>query len=98
MRPVKIEPANDCPKVALKQVLVTYSGASSPRELLENCCIQAQAALKGLEATAVRQDPDMEQEDEEEMKRLSTRDLARRKARRREEENGDENIQLKEFW
>ena len=29
--------------------IVTYEGASSPRELLENCVIQAKAALKSLQ-------------------------------------------------
>jgi hypothetical protein len=45
MRPVKaeVDEKNQTCKI------VTYEGASSPRELLENCVIQATAALKSLQ-------------------------------------------------
>lgn len=45
MRPVKSEVDPKDPSCRI----VTYEGASSPRELLENCVIQARAALKSLE-------------------------------------------------
>lgn len=44
MRPAASRPLEDEPG----QVEVTYEGAPSPRELLENIVIQAHAALKGL--------------------------------------------------
>lgn len=47
MRPAKSVPQGD------DLVEVTYEGSASPRELLENIVIQAQAALKGLQTGAL---------------------------------------------
>jgi hypothetical protein len=49
MRPIKSEPDEEDPNYRV----VTYEGASSPRELLENCVIQARASLKGLKGIQV---------------------------------------------
>ena len=47
MRTAKVRPD---PSSSGLQNIVTYEGAPSPRELLENIVIQAQAALRGLSA------------------------------------------------
>ena len=47
MRPTSSKPS----ETDKDSLLVTYESAASPRELLESCVIQAQAALKGLKAT-----------------------------------------------
>ncbi len=98
MRPAKTEPAPNTSGQGPKQILVTYEGASSPRELLENCIIQAQAALKGLQATAAKDETEKTTEEEEMELRLSARELANREALNREEEKQNENFQLSEFW
>ncbi len=100
MRPVKSEslprPSSSGPH-SPKQIQITYEGASSPRELLESCCIQAQAALKGLQSMPATQLSSAE-EDEEIGMRLSIREVARRAAKKWDEEIIDENVQLKLFW
>lgn len=51
MRAMKTEPG-----LAPGTIDITYEGAPSPRELLENVVIQATAALKGLQATLAPQE------------------------------------------
>ncbi|ORY34658.1 hypothetical protein BCR39DRAFT_513852 [Naematelia encephala] len=89
MRPTKIEPGQDD-----NTVRITYEGASSPRELLESCVIQAQAALKGLRSTSVEETTGSPTEEE---KRLSATEAANKALKRIEEESNDENRVLKAF-
>lgn len=78
------------------QKTVTYEGSSSPRELLESCVIQAQAALKGLEATAgVLEDEEM---DAETAMRMSMAEAKAKANEKRAVALADENEQLKTFW
>lgn len=98
MRSVEFEPACESVQQGPKQVLVTYEGASSPRELLESCCIQARAALRGLRSTACNDEFGTEKEEDETILRLSKAEAAERDEERREEERQDENFVLKEFW
>jgi len=77
------------------QKLVTYEGAPSPRELLESCVIQAQAALKGLKATSAK--PDDRPSNEDEMS-LSVAQAAQRDMDKEEEQLQDENFKLMTFW
>ncbi|KAK4687368.1 hypothetical protein P7C73_g2746, partial [Tremellales sp. Uapishka_1] len=81
-------------KKGVTEIQVTYEGSPSPRELLENCVIQARAALRGLEATSV---PPEGEEDEFEELTMSLEDKAERERERVAEEKLDENCQLKEF-
>nr|XP_018260191.1 uncharacterized protein I303_07108 [Kwoniella dejecticola CBS 10117]OBR82349.1 hypothetical protein I303_07108 [Kwoniella dejecticola CBS 10117] len=92
MRPVSVSPCPD----DLQSHIVTYEGTSSPRELLENCVIQAQAALKGLQSVS-----ELSKTNEihmtEEDKRVSKAELARRERVKQEEEKSDANFQLRSF-
>nr|XP_019009265.1 uncharacterized protein I206_05913 [Kwoniella pini CBS 10737]OCF48046.1 hypothetical protein I206_05913 [Kwoniella pini CBS 10737] len=92
MRPVSIAPCPDSPGF----ITVTYEGSSSPRELLENCVIQAQAALKGLQAVSDISKP-KEIDMTEEEKRLSRAEVARREREQKEGERLDANAQLRTF-
>lgn len=76
--------------------IVTYEGAASPRELLESCVIQAQAALKGLAATKVVAEVGVE--DEEELKRMSAAEKERKDQEERKRKANNENDQLEDFW
>ncbi|WWC95452.1 hypothetical protein V866_002316 [Kwoniella sp. B9012] len=93
MRPISSEPLPRDPR----SVTVTYEGASSPRELLENCVIQAQAALKGLKSvdniSKSSEDVMMTEED----LRISKAELARREREKKQEERQDSNYQLRSF-
>ncbi|OCF77874.1 ubiquitin-conjugating enzyme family protein [Kwoniella mangroviensis CBS 8886] len=93
MRPISNEPLPQDPC----SVIVTYEGASSPRELLENCVIQAQAALKGLQSvdnvSKSSEDVMMTEED----LRISKAELARREREEKQEEKQDSNYQLRSF-
>lgn len=51
MRPIRTEPGPDRDSVS-----VVYEGGPSPRELLESVVIQATSALKGLTATAAKEE------------------------------------------
>ena len=90
MRPAKSEIVTDGILQGNNQVFVTYEGTSSLRELLENCSIQAQAALRGLQATATNDKSVMMREDRELGKRRSPRRL--------KEDDKDEKVQLDSFW
>lgn len=90
MRPGASEPIPTEPG----QKLVTYEGAQSPRELLENVVIQSQAALKGLGATAYKAPI----RDEEEEMRMSMEEMKRKKAESDQEAMEREPSQLKAFW
>ena len=92
MRPVSSVQSSADPK----QLVVTYEGASSPRELLESCVIQAQAALKGLEATAFKEH--FGQGETEEELQMSTERILEQQREQVEARRTDENTQLKEFW
>lgn len=94
MRPAKSELSKNSPG----SLDITYEGAPSPRELLENCVIQATAALKGLEATKHRSDDDAIGADEEEEMLLSKEEVERREKDRLAMLKLDENHLLAEFW
>jgi hypothetical protein len=101
MRPTKVEPFLTTTKVeadvteGYQQVLVTYEGSPSPRELLENCVIQAQAALKGLKSTAVKP---KETHDNEEGLQMSAVLVAAEKELKETLQKNDANFQLADFW
>lgn len=76
---------------------VTYEGSASPRELLESCVIQAQAALKGLAATR-KVESDDEEGTEEDGKRMSMAEKRAKEEETRMRRVDDENVQLEEFW
>ncbi|KAK8849763.1 hypothetical protein IAR55_005099 [Kwoniella newhampshirensis] len=90
MRPIRTEPAPHDSHF----VMITYEGSSSPRELLENCVIQAQAALKGLESDV---DPEDVDEVTEEDLRLTNAQLNQKKGRDSEACKENQNIVLKQF-
>lgn len=79
------------------QKVVTYEGSASPRELLESCVIQAQAALKGLKSTKMSaSDPEIE---EEEAKRRLTVPEVKAKEKGKQASAADaESEQFKTFW
>ncbi|EIW71417.1 hypothetical protein TREMEDRAFT_27247 [Tremella mesenterica DSM 1558] len=56
MVPVRSQPVATGPGEE-QQIEVVYEGSPSPRELLENCVIQAQSALKGIDSTNRRIEP-----------------------------------------
>ena len=76
---------------------VTYEGSASPRELLESCVIQAQAALKGLAATR-KVESDDEEGTEEDGKRMSMAEKRAKEEEAKMRRVDDENVQLEEFW
>ena len=101
MRPAKSEPVAEISQNTSggsKQVLVTYESTFSPRELLENCSIQAQAALRGLQVTATTDEFVRTRGDRELEIQMTSSDTVRREARKLEEDSNDENIQLILFW
>ncbi|WWC92891.1 uncharacterized protein L201_007853 [Kwoniella dendrophila CBS 6074] len=93
MRPISMVPCPD----DKQSVTVTYEGSSSPRELLENCVIQASAALKSLRSidnsVAPRGDALMTEED----LRISKAEQARRDQNELEYQKQDANHQLRSF-
>nr|XP_019043448.1 ubiquitin-conjugating enzyme family protein [Kwoniella bestiolae CBS 10118]OCF22378.1 ubiquitin-conjugating enzyme family protein [Kwoniella bestiolae CBS 10118] len=93
MRPISTSPCPGDPN----SVTVTYEGSSSPRELLENCIIQAQAALKGLQSVDNISRPSDDVMMTEEDLRISKAELARRLREKKEEEKQDANYQLRSF-
>lgn len=93
MRPAKYEPLPDQPG----SMSVTYEGSPSPRELLESVVIQAQAALKGLEGTATKDEPAKDSGDES-MLRMSAAEVAKEKADKLKERRHDANARLEDFW
>jgi hypothetical protein len=93
MRSTKTEPLPN----ELGHVSVTYEGAPSPRELLELVVVQAQAALRGLDATAAKEEEE-NAEDAEETLRLSTKEAAKRETARMAKLKEDDNVQLRKFW
>ncbi|OCF34329.1 hypothetical protein I316_03843 [Kwoniella heveanensis BCC8398] len=93
MRPVKTKPSLD----GADQVIVTYEGSSSPRELLESCVIQAQAALKSLHGFAVATQESKDEIVTEEDLRISMAEQARRDRVKKEEEQYDPNFQMRLF-
>ncbi|WVF68400.1 hypothetical protein IAT40_003165 [Kwoniella sp. CBS 6097] len=93
MRASKISPSPDAPN----QVIVTYEGASSPRELLESCVIQAQAALKSLQGFAAAAQEEKDETMTEEDKRISMAEQARREREKKEDEKHDPNVQMRLF-
>lgn len=78
------------------RVLITYEASASPRELLEYCVIQAQAALKGLDATSTRLEET--NENEEWYEPPTAPETAGKKRGRKGKRGKNENEQLKEFW
>lgn len=93
MRPAAVELDPDDPYAKH----VTYEGSASPRELLESCVIQAQAALKGLAATRKVDTGDGDEMDEE----GRTMSMAEKRAKETAammHRLDDENVQLEEFW
>ncbi|GFZ49786.1 hypothetical protein JCM24511_07189 [Saitozyma sp. JCM 24511] len=92
MRPAKYEPLPDQPG----SMSVTYEGSPSPRELLESVVIQAQAALKGLEGTATKDEPAKDSGDES-MLRMSAAEVAKEKADKLKGRRHDANARLEDF-
>ncbi|KIR36597.1 ubiquitin-conjugating enzyme family protein [Cryptococcus deuterogattii MMRL2647] len=76
-------------------LIITYEGAPSPRELLENVVLQAKAALKGLEGVPLAQIEGLELTEEE--LRTNIKELEKKEAERVERESLDENSVLKAF-
>ncbi|KAL4245719.1 hypothetical protein ABKN59_001670 [Abortiporus biennis] len=68
-------------KSAIRERTIIYEGSSGPRELLEAIVIQAQAALKGLEATAKKEDNMSEDNMTEEQKRMTVDSNGKGKAK-----------------
>lgn len=93
MRPVSSTIDPDDPQ----RRIVIYEGASSPRELLESCVIQAQAALKGLDATKPK-DVEANQDDVEQSLRMSATEVAEKEKETLAKTKADQNAQLQEFW
>ncbi|WVQ95948.1 hypothetical protein IAU59_003047 [Kwoniella sp. CBS 9459] len=93
MRPVKTSPSPD----SADQVIVTYEGSSSPRELLESCVIQAQAALKSLQGFATATQEKSEEIMTQEDLRISMAEQARREKAKNEEGKLDPNVQMRLF-
>ena len=79
-------------------VVVLYEGASSPRELLESCVIQAQAALKGLQATKPKEDADEEGVEAERALQMTKSEVKRNGKDRRWGYLDGANKHLQEFW
>lgn len=77
---------------------VTYEGAPSPRELLENIVIQAQAALKGLEHTQAPEEEMIDEKTTEEKLRMTAAELAQLDKSRKKTGMDVENAQLRDFW
>lgn len=83
--------------------IVTYEGASSPSELLENCVIQAKAALKSL-AEVAKTGVDQNCEEETERRRMEALGRTREeqeaamKAEAEWNETNPEDEQLRAFW
>lgn len=99
MRPTKFEVDEKDPNFWT----VTYEGASSPRELLENCAIQAKAALKSL--SEIHKSIEGECSDEQkEARRLEAayrtkeEQEAAMKAEAEWQETSVEDDKLKAFW
>ncbi|OXC68093.1 hypothetical protein AYX13_03304 [Cryptococcus neoformans] len=91
MRPAKSVPS---PTIS-NSLIVTYEGAPSPRELLENIVLQAKAALKGLEGIQPAQIEGLMLTEEE--LRTNIKEMEKKEAERVEKESLDENSILKAF-
>lgn len=74
------------------QIEVTYEGAPSPRELLENVVIQAKAALKGLQTQQ-----EIKEVTEQEL-RLSKESAEQMRRDRQQASRPRENEELRIFW
>ena len=93
MRPAKTVPVADSPDL----VEVTYEGSPSPRELLENIVIQAQAALKGLQQGVTKVNV-FEGLTEEEMNRLTKEQLEKIQKEQKRKSDDEGNDVLGAFW
>lgn len=95
MRQIRSEPVQR----EKDQLQVTYEGGPSPRELLESCVIQAQAALKGLNATEVDDEQvEKDAQELEEANRLSLAEYKKREMIRAAARKVDESYKLRVFW
>jgi hypothetical protein len=94
MRPARVEMDPKDPHAKT----VTYEGSASPRELLESCVIQAQAALKGLVATRKVQSGDEDEAEEGGNRMTRAEKSAKEEERSMQEKRDDENVHLEEFW
>ena len=97
MRPVKSEVDPKDPSCRI----VTYEGASSPRELLEVCVIQAKAALKSLTETRPTDlhEGDMQEKLRQEvLQRTKEEQEEAMRAEAEWDEINAEDDQLKAFW
>ncbi|KAF9780320.1 ubiquitin conjugating enzyme family protein [Thelephora terrestris] len=77
-KPVAKKPAGFKGASKTRERTLTYEGSSGPRELLESIFIQAQAALKGLEASITPETAVVEATEEE--KRMTSEDKGKAKA------------------
>lgn len=90
----KKAPSRDKPTTRERKII--YEGSSGPRELLEAICIQAQAALKGLEGVKVLGTP--VEEMTEEQKRMTSDVKGKAKVSSVKPSDGeDENLKLLDF-
>jgi hydrogenase maturation factor len=97
MRSTSIKPSPNDPYSRI----VTYEGSASPRELLENCVIQAGAALIGLNAVekvSQQEAKTWKQKTKEEKARMTLSEAAKHEAEVQAEKDKDEDVQLRVFW
>jgi hypothetical protein len=78
-------------------VEVTYEGSASPRELLENIVIQAQAALKGLQTSALDAGV-LEGLSEEDMKMMTKAEVDKIKKDTEDRQRGEAWNAMQAFW
>jgi hypothetical protein len=91
MRPAKTVPQGD------NLIEVTYEGNPSPRELLENIVIQAQAAIKGLQ-TGVVKEAVLEGYSEEEINRMTKAEVDKLKRAAEDAKKGQAWNEMQAFW
>ncbi|WVQ77522.1 hypothetical protein IAR50_007208 [Cryptococcus sp. DSM 104548] len=80
-----------------RSLTITYEGAPSPRELLENVVIQARAALRGLQGVQPADEGEKDRKLTEEELRASKAEVDRLALKKLEQEKDDENSALKAF-
>jgi len=81
--------------------VVTYEGSHSPRELLENCVIQAEAAMTGLrwfQNASKGENESSGAKAKEKKARMNMTEAAKYDAEAQAEKDKDEDAQLTEFW
>ena len=90
MRPTSFEQNPD----DTQQMIVTYVGSASPRELLESCAIQATVALRSLTSIGAKTNEEMTQAPDVSLEN----NVGRAEVEQFEDGIPEENRQLLEFW